>query len=555
MLPFAGYMMFCAESIFAPPNPLWVALLLLWALCATILVGMLIRRNNTEILDVLDRKASSIVIGLIAIASVIFVAINFLQAHYFTMGMRSRDMAYYNQILWNTLHGNILAGNLNQEILLNPPASNDFALHVSPFLLVGILPIYAIFPHFSTLLVIRDLALAAAAWPLFLLVRERMGGVAGIAAVVLYLANPTVMAQSYQEFTPLQLAPLPFFLAFRAFLREELGRFLCWMAIAISMREDVAVTMAGFGVWALVRRRSHRWTVVSLGIPLIWWGVATLLIQPAFGRWGNNISEIALAGGSQAQWGIHEILLRNPLQVLQVLGEGGLHYLYRMLRSVAFLAVMGWEGLLAVPVLIANLFYGKMSHEGIEATSRLALLPSCALIGATIVLINQAARKYQRDARIFAIVMLFFLPSANLLDGMKDTAQEGLITYTLHNDAEALWEVVGLIPDSASVAAPGYALPALANRSRLFNLPQLHMYPNTRLDYILLDRDLDRVTSNPELQGAYRALLEKLSHSMEYETVWKRGEYSLLRRREENQLPEKMHSFLPNGSHLSATSR
>jgi hypothetical protein len=136
--------------------------------------------------------------------------------------------------------------------------------------------------------------------------------------------------------------------------------------------------------------------------------------------------------------------------------------------------------------------------------------------------------------RICAIIMLLFLPSASLLDGMKDTVQEGLITYTLHNDAKILWEGISLVPDTASIAAPGYALPTLANRARLFNLPRLHMYPNAQADYILLDRDLDRVTGNPELQEHYVALLERLSHSTEYETVWQRGEYSLLRRKGDN---------------------
>lgn len=528
LLPLVGYAIFFAELIFVTPNAKWVFALFLWSLCAVLFASWLAKGSLTQVVEFLDRHAARIAIGMILVMLVASITVNILQAEYFTMGARARDMAYYSQILWNTLQGHLLAGNLNQDLLFRPPVSSDFALHVSPFLLVGVLPIYFVFPSFLTLLILRDVAMAAAAWPLFLIARQYLGGVGGVAAVMLYFVNPAVMSQTFQEFTPLHLAPLPFFFALWAFTREELGKFIAWMLIAMSMREDVAVTMAGFGLWAFITGRGRRWVVAGLGIPLAWWGVSTLLIQPAFGRWGNNISEISLAGGERAPLGIYQIL--DPVRAIDVLRNGGLHFLYRLLRSLAFLPVLGAEGVLAAPVLAANLFYGSMSHEGIEPTSRLALLPSCALVGAAVLITARLCRKYQADRRLFALLLLLLFPSANLLDGTKDTLQEGMISYTLHNDADALWEVVDLIPDNASVAAPGYILPVLSKRSKLFNLPQLHMYPEAQPDYILIDHDLDRVTSSPQLNPIYKTLLEKLSRCIEYETVWKEGEYALLQR-------------------------
>lgn len=527
MLPLIGYVIFLSEQLFVNPNQSWVFALFLWSLCAVFFATWLTKGNLSGIFEFLSDRATPIVLTMICVAVVVSVTINVIQAEFFTMSGRPRDLAYYSQILWNSLHGHLLAGNLNQDLLFRPPVSSDFALHVSPFLLVGVLPIYAVFPHFLTLLILRDIALFAAAWPLYLIAREYLGGVGGLAAVVLYLVNPAVMSQTFQEFTPLHLAPLPFFLALHAFMRKEIGKFVCWTLVAMSMREDVAVAIAGFGLLSLLNRRGPRWCVATLGIPIAWWGVATLLIQPAFGRWGNNLSEIALAGGQQAQWGIYQIL--DPLRAINVLREGGLYYLYHLMRSVAFLPVIGTEGVLAAPVLAANIFYASMSPEGIHPTLRLALLPSCALVGSAILVVARIGRAYRGDLRVFTVIVLLLFPSAILLDGAKDTIQEGLITYTLQNDADALWEAVKLIPDTASVAAPGYALPALAHRPRLFNLPELYMYPTPQADYILIDRDLDRVTTSPKHQPRYAIFLEELSHSKEYETVWQKGEYSLLR--------------------------
>src|SRR5205085_5610029 len=133
--------------------------------------------------------------------------INVMQARNFAMSVYSEDTAYYSQVLWNTLRGNFLSGNVTQGHLYEPPVLTDLALHVSPIMVSLLLPLYAVFPHFLTLLIVRDVALAAAAWPLFLLARERMGGGAGVAAVVLYLGNPAVLAQGFESFSLLHLAP------------------------------------------------------------------------------------------------------------------------------------------------------------------------------------------------------------------------------------------------------------------------------------------------------------------------------------------------------------
>jgi len=528
LAPIVGYAIFLSEYLFARPNPRWTLALLGWSIAAALLGVCLLRGRAAALATAIDDRATVIVVGMVAVAAVVAIGINVLQAEHFAMGMRARDMAYYNQILWNTLHGRILVGNVNQDVLFRPPVSSDLALHVSPFLLVGVLPVYALAPHFLTLLIIRDVMMAAAAWPLFLLARDRLSGLAGVVAVTLYFLTPAVMAQSFQEFTPLQLAPLPFFFALRAFVRQNLGAFVVWTVLAMSMREDVAITMIGFGVWATLSRRQPRWLLAAVGVPLAWWAASTLLVQPAFGRWGNNISEIALAGGAPARWGIYQILA--PTRLIDVLHDGGLHYLYRLLRSVTFVPVLSFEGALAAPVLGANLFYSLMSREGIDDISRLALLPSCALVAAAVLVASRLGRTYRGDRHVFVVILLLLMPSANLVDGAKDAVQAGLTTYTVHNDARALRRALDRIPAEASVAAPSYALPALANRTRLFNLPQLHLYPEARADYILVDHDVDRVTASPQLQPQYVALLKDLATSGRYQPVWREGDYALLRR-------------------------
>jgi hypothetical protein len=536
VLPLAGYGIWLTEALFARPNPQWAFLLLVWTLGATLLAWGLTRGGAGRIFDRLDRHARSIAIGLMVIAAIVLIAVSVIQARYFAMSVYTEDTAYYSQVLWNTLHGDFLAGSVQQERLYNPPVSNDLALHVSPVLLVALLPIYALFPDFLTLLIIRDVALVAAAWPLFLLARERMGGTAGVAAMILYLANPVVIAQGFESFVLLHLAPLPFFWAFRAFVREEFGKFLFWMGIAISVREDIAIPMAGFGLWALVTGRQLQWWGVGLGIPVVWWGFTTLFVQPTFGR----TLDVTLTGINQTPSGIYQILLGSPSWVLDGLRQGGLDYLYRQLRSVAFLGILGWEGLLAVPGLAATLLLAQVYPLAVDPFSRFSLLPSCALVGAAVVIVSRMGRKHRWELRGFAVIMFLLLPSVSLIDGVKDAVQGRVLSYAQGNDAAALWEAVELIPDTASVAAPTYALPSLSNRPKLFTLQYLHMYPQAQADYILFDRNLDRMTTNPKMRERYVALLDTLPRSTSYEIIWRQGEYFLLRRRGEESVPNSV---------------
>ncbi len=529
MAPLVGYALFIAKSVAGPVNVTWALLLFLWTIAATVLAWRLTGADG-RVLDRLDRRAAPIATGLIALVAGCFVAISVLQARYFAMSVYSEDTAYYSQILWNTLRGNVLWGNVTQEHLYRPPVSTDLALHVSPIVLMALLPVYAIVPHFLTLLIIRDVALAAAAWPLFLLARERMGGGAGVAAVALYLGNPAVFVQGFESFSLLHLAPFPFFWALRAFVRHELRRFLGWTLIALCVREDVVIAMAGFGIWALVGRRGFRWVGVGLGLPVVWWGIVTLAIQPAFRGSGTTVFDV-LAGGTHGPLGIYGSVFAEPSWIIDSLKAGGAYLLYGLLRSVGFVAALGPEGLVAAPVLSAVLFVTRTLHGAGDPLSRFALLPSCALVGAAVVIVSRLGRRHHADPRVFTFALLLLMPSVCLLDGAKDAVQERLLGYIAGHDAAALSEAVARIPDGASVAAPVIALPALSKRPRLFTLQYLDVYPEPRVEYFILDRNLDRVWRNRERRERYVALVGELTRSPDYETVWQRGEYLVLRRR------------------------
>jgi hypothetical protein len=530
LLPLAGFVVFAAEALFERPNPIWVAAVFVWALLSTAVAWGLTRPATEAILDVLDRLSGRIGAAIIVGTALGFIVINFVQQRHFAHGAYPEDLAYYGQILWNTFHGQFLSGNIQQDRLYHPPVSSELALHLSPAMLVTLLPLYGLLPAPLTLLVVRDLALAAAAWPLFLLARDRLGGVGGIVVLGLYVVNAAVLAQGFGSFTLLHLAPLPLLWAFYAFSRERFGAFVAWSLVAMCVREDVAITVAGFGLCALVARQAPRWWLFGLAVPVAWWMTATLVIQPAFGRWGNSALDVALAGGS-TPLGAYSLLVSEPAWILQGLRDGGLYYLYRVLRGVVFLPVLGVEGLTALPGLASTLFLGRVYHGGTDPFSRFALLSSCMLMAASVLTVARLTVG-ARHRRAWVVGLLLLAPSAAVLDGVKDVVQARLLAYFERHDGAALREAVARIPPDAAVAAPSYVVPALAHRPRLLTVQYLHEYSDARVEYFVLDRVIDRVTKNPDLRGRYLALLERLAQPGASDEVWRGGDYVVLRVRD-----------------------
>ncbi|MFS8608929.1 MAG: DUF2079 domain-containing protein, partial [Gammaproteobacteria bacterium] len=310
-LPFVGYALWTVEAISGNPNPTWMAALLVYAAVAGAAGAYLTGRNGLDLLARVDRRSDRIAIVLIAVFALTLSVVNVLQSFFFAPGVYAEDTAYYTQLLWNTLSGDILVGNLVQERLYDPPVQSDLALHISPGIF-ALLPFYLVASDHLTLLILRDVALAVAAWPLYTVAKERLGGGAAIAAMLLYMTNPIIVSQGISAFYLLQFAPLAFFFALRAYLRKQLNAFLFWMLAGLSLREDVAITFAGFGVLALLQRYPLRWVLLGLGVPVFWWGFATLVALPAFGRLGRSSFDVALAGGSETPLGAYRVLLMEP---------------------------------------------------------------------------------------------------------------------------------------------------------------------------------------------------------------------------------------------------
>lgn len=182
------------------------------------------------------------------------------------------DLAYFNQVFWNTIHGHPFRQTIHPHLSLG-----DHAELIIPLLA----PLYAVFADPRTLLVLQSAALGAAAWPVWLIARRRLSKgavVTTLAFAYAWLANPSVQNINLFEFHILPFALVPLFFALLNYDKDSKRLFLLFAVLALAAREDVALVVAAIGLVAWLERRSWWWRIVPVVLGGAWFIAAQKLI-------------------------------------------------------------------------------------------------------------------------------------------------------------------------------------------------------------------------------------------------------------------------------------
>ncbi|HYM49704.1 MAG TPA: DUF2079 domain-containing protein, partial [Candidatus Limnocylindrales bacterium] len=189
------------------------------------------------------------------------------------------DLGLYDQIFWNTLHGHPWESTISLGL---PTPHSYFGDHFSP-IYYAILPVYALFPHPETLLIVQAAAIALGAIPIYLLARNIFPS-AGLRLVwvLLYFLFLPLAHISLLDFHETALAILPLGCALYFLQRTRVGWFLFALLITFLIKEEMALIGVGFGLYILLNRRAP-----ALGILVTMGSLASFLailyaVIPAF---------------------------------------------------------------------------------------------------------------------------------------------------------------------------------------------------------------------------------------------------------------------------------
>ena len=224
--------------------------------------------KNHPTLSYLYRKVSYILFIFVFFYVLIFATISIIQFNNF-QNFNSPDLGHYNQLQWNNLHGHFFR---------TSKSGSNFATHNSPFL-IFLTPLYALYPHPSTLLILKTAFLGFSIIPFFLILKDILDDDSILPLLIAYMFYPFLVAQNFSAPHEICFAP-PFLLfSYYFFQRKKFGLFMLFLILCLAIKEHMALIAVAYGLYAFIQRRSKRWVSAPLMLGILWGIFSVCLIQ------------------------------------------------------------------------------------------------------------------------------------------------------------------------------------------------------------------------------------------------------------------------------------
>lgn len=272
------------------------------------------------------------------------------------------DLGIYDNLVWQTAHGHFLDCSLIR-------GGNHMSAHFDPILLL-IAPLYLLYPHAETLLVVQTLWLASGALPLWLLARRRLKNewMATILTVV-YFLYPALHGVNMFDFHSVALmVPLAMW---AVYLLDcgHLRRYWLVFALLLATREDMSLLNCFIGAYAILIGRT-RTGLATVAVSLMYLAYvkafvmadSSLLMSADKAYSYIYFYEEMIPHEKEGARGLFTTLLTNPLFALLVLfkEEKLLFFFHLLLPLLALPFVAGRK---VVLMLHGLLFLGLASRK------------------------------------------------------------------------------------------------------------------------------------------------------------------------------------------------
>jgi uncharacterized membrane protein len=318
------------------------------------------RLRPADPLPPFEGRSARIGLGVVTLAALGFVVFfcAYLFAAHDAYQTHAEDMGIMTQALWNTTHGAPL-----HQTICDPVNDTNclgdvsrLAVHFEPIMFL-LAAIYAVFPSPKTLQVVQVLVVAAGAFPAYgIAVRRLRSAAAGVLFAVLYLLSPALDSAVTFDFHAVTLAaPLLLFALYFLLTRNSWG-FLIACGLAITTKEEVALTVVMLGLYAALIQRRWRFGG-SVALAALGWIVMESLVMRAISPIGHSPMASRYAAFGDSPLAIAVGILTHPLLLGQyLLDPGRIGYLGALLAPLAFFALASPLLLLvAAPAIALNM--------------------------------------------------------------------------------------------------------------------------------------------------------------------------------------------------------
>jgi len=448
-----------------------------------------------------ESAAPWVLLGVAIAAYVIYVSIHTIQ-HHWSLGTSAFDLGIHENILWNTVHGDILYSSLM--------GGNYLGIHTSLVLLL-LAPIYALAPFTETLLVLQAMALGMAALPLFLLSRRILENKwQGLLVAVLWLTHPAVAGANFYDFHPIACSPLFLFTAVYFWWLQRWAPFWISIALLLSVKEELSIIVVLLGIVTLMSgNRRQGVQIVAVGVAA--YVVLQHVVIPHFAGGDHSYSwyysEIIPTG--EGPRGLVTTVFLNPIFALKfILTQPRALFVFQLFAPLALMPFFTARGAVLVSYgLAATLLASRPPLHQIGFQYALTLL-ALGFVGALLALLrfsDDGRRRALTAAVLLAVVTGFHYgmiwPRHQFTGGFStidfDYSERDRKRYRELN------ELIEQIPPDASVLASENLAPHVARRHIVETTRHVHDRKFPHYDSILVVNkgEAQRLRGVPSLNG------------------------------------------------------
>lgn len=380
----------------------------------------------------------------------------------------SYDLGYFSHAAWLIAHGHEPFMTIRGLHLLGDHAS------------LILYPMAWLAGHAMTiplLLAIQAAAISIAAFPLWRLSRRCAGLTVGasIVVLVLYAAYPTVHNIALFDFHPESVAiPALIGAVYFALGRRWVPYGAC-VVVALLCREDISIAIMFFGV-VVAFSVSKKAGIVTAGGALLWFLVATQLIQPHFAGDFVHLELLAAYGDSASE--VLTTFVTEPGRVLgDLVTRVNADYAVAMLLPLAALPLLAprWA-LPAVPLVVLYLISSRAEAD--DVLHQYTVVPTAFLFAALPFGLAVGLRYLRRRGasstavlRVGALVLVG-IASLGFYTWARDSPARHPGQWFLRDTVDhSRLRAVERIPEGASVSASVRMWPLLADREELYGFP------------------------------------------------------------------------------------
>jgi uncharacterized membrane protein len=451
-------------------------------------------------------------IALVVFTSVLYSVLSILRHWHF--GSNTYDLGLFDQMVW---HYSRFEAPASTSMLLQ----NSLGDHFSPVLALCA-PLYWLFPHVETLLVVQAVLFGVTLIPLFLFCKKRVGRNQAYCLAVAFIFFWGVQNTTGYDFHPDVFAvPLIAFAVYFIDLKNWWGASLSILTL-LFVKEDLTLLVAAFGIYLGFHQKVRLGLLFSL-TGLFFFYLEVAVIIPHF----NNVD------GSYNHWIYRDFgggpgeslkaVLQNPFLPFDVLFSNGTRVktLLFLFTPFLFLPLFSRQMILIIPLIAAKLLAAGPNYWGLTYHYSATLCPLLVMAAADGLFywrkkefLKKGFFKSLLSAPTYILMInLILVPILSPWRHVEHAA-----FWTLSDEEKTGSEVFALIPAGATVATQSSIAPHLSERKDIYALGNNVDWHAIRPDFFVANRDLSSwpityseidICLNEKMKNGYKKVFEK----------------------------------------------